>query len=279
MMKVWDDIGKTKTDTAFWEGLGMTNSVTNQNQAANAVYQAAIDLGYSNSDLTTMNTLMSSCGYTMPSNPIPDFDVVDQTGDLTVCRPNSAVYTIAVTSVFGFNEVVTLDVSGEPAGTTTDFSPNAMAAPFTSTLTIGNMGAAALGEYELSVSGTSVSGTHTTTIGLTVEDVPAAINLTAPADGAVDQSTTPTLQWQSDPMADTYSLDIATDSGFSNIVLTQAGIAGTSYNVTTPLDNDTIYYWRVQGTGPCGAGAYSSIYSFTTLDELYVYLPVVVRNN
>lgn len=51
LMKIWNDIGKTKTDRMFLVGLGMTNSSTNQAQAAAALYQAAVNLGYSNFEL------------------------------------------------------------------------------------------------------------------------------------------------------------------------------------------------------------------------------------
>ncbi|MEL6273631.1 MAG: hypothetical protein AAFU03_00820, partial [Bacteroidota bacterium] len=51
MMEIWDAIGQAKTDVIFWEGLGMTNGSSSQNDAANAVYQAANNLGYSNPDL------------------------------------------------------------------------------------------------------------------------------------------------------------------------------------------------------------------------------------
>ena len=67
MMKVWDVVGKTTSDTAFWEGLGMTTSGTNQEQAANAVLQAAINMGVSQPDLEDMRTELASCGYTMMS--------------------------------------------------------------------------------------------------------------------------------------------------------------------------------------------------------------------
>lgn len=276
-MKVYDAIGKTKLDTAFWVGLGNTNSTTDQSQAANAVYQAAIDLGYSQADLIDMNTIYASCGYIMPSLPVPDFSLENQSGDLEVCKPNPAVYSIAVNTQFGFNEVVTLSLTGEPAGTSVDFSPNGTNAPYTSTLTISNTAAAATGSYAMEVSGVSISGTHTTTVNLTINDVPAAIVLTSPSDGAVDQSTTPTLQWQSDPFADTYNLGVATDAGFTNVVISETGLTGTSYMVTTPLDAGTTYYWRVQGVGTCGAGAQSAVFSFTTLDTLYVYMPVVLK--
>jgi Zn-dependent metalloprotease len=275
-MKIYDAIGKAKIDTAFWEGLAMTNSGTNQSQAANAVYQAAIDLGYSQADLLDINTIYASCGYLMPP-PGPDYSLENLTGDLEVCKPDPAVYSIAVNSISGFNEVVTLSLSGEPGGTTVGFSPNATTAPFTSTLTIDNTGSAATGNYSMVVTGNSVSGTHTTTVGLTLNEAPGVINLTAPVDGATDESTTPTFEWDSDSWADSYTLEVAEDAGFANIVISESGIAGTSYDVTTPLDSATTYYWRVQGTGTCGAGAYSAVYSFTTLDQLYVYLPVVLK--
>ncbi len=276
-MKVYDAIGKTKLDTAFWVGLGNTNSTTDQSQAANAVYQAAIDLGYPQADLIAMNTLYASCGYIMPPLPVPDFSLENQSGDLEVCKPDPAVYSIAVNSQFGFNEAVTLSLTGEPAGTSVDFSPNGSNAPYTSTLTVSNTAAAATGSYAMEVSGVSISGTHTTTVNLTINDVPAAIVLTSPSNGAVDQSTTPTLQWQSDPFADTYNLEVATDAGFTNVVISETGLTGTSYVVTTPLDGDTTYYWRVQGVGTCGMGAQSAVFSFTTLDTLYVYMPVVLK--
>jgi Zn-dependent metalloprotease len=275
MMKVWDDLGQADTDTAFWEGLAMTNSSTNQSQAANAVFQAAIDLGYSQADLITMNTILASCGYIMPEIPVPDFDLSSNPGDLEICIPDPAIYSILVESQLGFNEIVTLSLDGEPAGTSVNFSPNGTNAPYTSTLTISNMVAAATGDYSLEVSGVSVSGTHTTTMNLSVLDIPEAITLVSPADGATDQSTLPTFAWQADAMASTYTLEVATDAAFTNIVVTETGIAGTSHTLTTALEGDVTYYWRVRGTGTCGVGSNSAVYSFTTLASSPIYLPAV----
>lgn len=277
MMKVWDALDQADTDTAFWEGLGMTNSATNQSQAANAVYQAAIDLGYPAGDLGTMNTIMAGCGYIMPPLPVPDFNLSSIPGDLEVCVPDPAVYDVAVQSQLGFSEVVTLSLSGEPVGTTVNFSPNGTNAPYTSTLTIGNMAAAATGDYSLEVSGVSVSGTHTTTMNLSVLDIPEAITLVSPADGAIDQSTLTTFSWQADAMANTYTLEVATDAGFTNIVVTETGIAGTSHTLTTALEGDVTYYWRVRGIGTCGVGSHSAVYSFTTLASSPIYFPAVFK--
>jgi hypothetical protein len=45
-------------------GLGMTSSITNQDEAAQAVLQAAVDLGYSAADVATFERIYQSCGYT-----------------------------------------------------------------------------------------------------------------------------------------------------------------------------------------------------------------------
>ncbi|PHI20098.1 hypothetical protein CEQ90_09085 [Lewinellaceae bacterium SD302] len=72
MMLVWDAIGKEKTDVIFWEGLGMTGSNSNQNDAANAVYQAAEDLNYSNACRLQIHTILTDRGYTLPAYvPLP----------------------------------------------------------------------------------------------------------------------------------------------------------------------------------------------------------------
>ncbi len=68
-MRVWDAVGREKADMAMLEGLAMTNGGSNQDDAANAVYQAAVDMGYSGSELASMSSILQSCGYS-----VPDFD-------------------------------------------------------------------------------------------------------------------------------------------------------------------------------------------------------------
>lgn len=79
MMKVWDVIGRTKTDKAFLEGLALTNSSTNQQNAAIAVRQAAINMNYPCADITAMTTQLSSKGYTLPALSLTMAAIADQT--------------------------------------------------------------------------------------------------------------------------------------------------------------------------------------------------------
>lgn len=71
LMRIYDKIGREKTDRAFLEGLSMTGSSTNQQSAAIAVRQAALDMigqfGFKCSDITTMTTEFTAAGYTMPT--------------------------------------------------------------------------------------------------------------------------------------------------------------------------------------------------------------------
>ncbi|MCX6318650.1 MAG: T9SS type A sorting domain-containing protein [Bacteroidetes bacterium] len=71
-MKIWDDIGRQKADKAFWAGLALTNSSTNQSDAANAVYQAATNMGYTNTERQAIRNRYIAAGYTMPAFlPLP----------------------------------------------------------------------------------------------------------------------------------------------------------------------------------------------------------------
>jgi zinc metalloprotease ZmpB len=62
---ITEQIGVEETDRAVLGGIGMTNGSTNQEDAAQAVLQAASDIGYSSGDVSTMASIYSACGYTV----------------------------------------------------------------------------------------------------------------------------------------------------------------------------------------------------------------------
>ena len=62
-MDVWEAIGREATDEAMLEGIGMTAGSTNQAVAAQAVLQAAAELGFDPATLATMETIYDDCGY------------------------------------------------------------------------------------------------------------------------------------------------------------------------------------------------------------------------
>ncbi|MGH9324636.1 MAG: hypothetical protein ACRD21_09480 [Vicinamibacteria bacterium] len=65
----------------------------------------------------------------------------------------------------------------------------------------------------------------------------------------------------------TYMFDLALDSAFQQIVLTESGVTEglggiTRWRVTDPLEADTKYYWRVQAATSAGPGPYSAVSEF-----------------
>jgi hypothetical protein len=66
-----------------------------------------------------------------------------------------------------------------------------------------------------------------------------------------------------------YTVQCATDSGFTHIVSSHGGITGTSYTITglSPL---TTYYVRVSATNGVGTGPYSNVDQFQTLPSVLV---------
>ena len=65
LMRIYNAIGNQATDLAFLEGLALTGSSSSQNDAANAVYQAAINMGYSCEELTIIRDEFLATGYTV----------------------------------------------------------------------------------------------------------------------------------------------------------------------------------------------------------------------
>lgn len=79
LMKIWDAIGGQKTDKAFLNGLSLTVSSTNQQNAARAFRTAAVNMNYSCADVATITSKFVEAGYTMPALPLSMANIVDQT--------------------------------------------------------------------------------------------------------------------------------------------------------------------------------------------------------
>lgn len=179
-----------------------------------------------------------------------------------VCAPASAVYQLEVGQTFA--GPVALTLQGLPAGATAAFSATTANPGAMVTLTISNTGAAAAGTYALTVSATDGANSATTPISLRiVSGAPAALALSAPANGAADLPLVVQLGWAAG--GDTYEWQLAADANFTTIIQQGAGLTATS--VATPaLETATTYYWRVRAANLCGLGAWSEVFSFSTGD-------------
>ena len=183
------------------------------------------------------------------------------------CQPGDAIYDFTYRSFGGFSEVVTLDVSGLPGGLTADFSvPTVQADNTDLTLTFSNTAAVAAGSYPLVVTGTSATASFALPMALeVVGSPPAPPVLTSPSDAQNDVSIRPVLQWDAIPQVISYTLELASDAGFTNI-LEQQTLSSNTY-IPTSLVAETDYFWRVRASSDCGVGAFSPTSTFRTISS------------
>lgn len=88
--------------------------------------------------------------------------------------------------------------------------------------------------------------------------------LSSPANGAANQSTTPTLIWNSVTNAANYHLQAAKDAAFNNKVFDDSTITSTSKQIG-PLAYSTQYFWRVNAKNSTSISSWSSVWNFTTV--------------
>jgi hypothetical protein len=93
----------------------------------------------------------------------------------------------------------------------------------------------------------------------------AAPTLTSPVNNATGQLTELTLDWNNVAGANTYSLQVSTNSAFSSTIINATGLTSSDYIIESGLLNtNTKYYWRSRSVSSTGTSAYSSVFSFTT---------------
>jgi hypothetical protein len=119
----------------------------------------------------TSGSLSHSTTVTLVVNPAPnpDFTISASPASQTVVRQSSTTYTITISGVNGFNSAVSLSVTGLPNRTSATFNPSSVTGSGTSTLTITTQRKTSVGTRVLTITGTSGSLSHSTTVQLTVQ--------------------------------------------------------------------------------------------------------------
>lgn len=193
--------------------------------------------------------------------------------EIEVCTAgNAADATFNLTLGDDFTGTSNLTSSGVPAGASGSFNPAQVVFPATTTdFTVTSLDGVSSGNYALSLTATDdsdASNNATANVALiTVDANPGSANLTLPADGAVDVATQATFSWSASSQAASYGFEIATDAAFTNVIESASDIATNSYTLTSALNNESVYFWRVTANNICGDTT-SSTSSFTTGTEV-----------
>jgi len=97
--------------------------------------------------------------------PVPDFSIAPNPASIAFVPSQSATSTISLQSTGGFTGSVALTTASSPSGVTGSCSPSTISGPQTSTCTLTGTTA---GSYSVTVTGTSGSLAHATTISVSV---------------------------------------------------------------------------------------------------------------
>ena len=193
----------------------------------------------------------------------PSFTMSSGQTGAELCAGTEFDATINVGVIQGFSDPVNLTASGNPSGSTATLTPNTVNPPGTSDFALTSDSSVTPGQYTVTVTGTSGAITKSVDFDVTYSTAAAAApTLDSPANGANSTPLQPVFTWEPAAQASSYLFELATDVGFTNIVITQV-VDGTSFQPAAALGNDVQYYWRVTATNTCGSNV-SAVYSFTT---------------
>jgi len=106
----------------------------------------------------------------------------------------------------------------------------------------------------------------TITYNLTGNIPPSSPNLISPANGSPNVDVNLTLRWTQVSGATNYHLQVARDSFFNQIVFNDSTITTNIKEVQ--LQSRTKYFWRVRAKNNAGWSGFSSIWNFTTRQNL-----------
>lgn len=153
----------------------------------------------------------------------PDFTVSTTPSSVTVLPGGTAAYTSTVTALNGFSGITTLSVSGLPSGATATFSPTSITGSGTSALSVVTTSSTPVGSYTLTITGTSGSLVHTSTVTLIVGTPDFTI------------SASPTTRSITRGSSTTYTVTITGTNGFSGAVaLSATGVTSPTTATFSP---------------------------------------------
>ncbi|MGG9971865.1 reprolysin-like metallopeptidase [Ferruginibacter sp. SUN002] len=196
------------------------------------------------------------------TTPTYNFGIADT---VKICDDASATGKIPSTSIGNYSTPIILSVSDNPVGTSLSYTTNPVTPGDTAFVTLNNTNTLAPGNYNITVTGTSGTIIRSRVITITKGNpAPAAPNLITPADLAIGQSASTTFNWSAVPTATSYTLEISLSNIFATTVQSISNISSNNYTLTTPLNQNTIYYWRVKAFNSCGSSTYSDQFLFKT---------------
>jgi len=212
--------------------------------------------------------------YGLLSGTAPDFQISVSPTALSVLPGQSASYTVNVAALNGFASVVSLGISGAPSGVTTSLTPSSVTGSGTATLQITTAANAPLGNYTLTVTGTSGSVTHSANVSLSILSSTApTVDTKAFTDNPTASSTIST-PGVSTTGANELLLAFITTDYLSGTNTTVTGITGGGLTWSlvqrTNVQSGTSEIWRAFAPAPLSNVTVTATLSNSVVSSMYV---------
>ena len=193
-----------------------------------------------------------------------EFSISIAEPSVEVCSPDNVTYDFVYNTYLGFTGTTLFSVNGLPASVNASFSSDSADQDGTNiSLTLSNIGSLSVGTYNFQITGTSgaivKNADASFSVFSTLTEIPT---LTSPGDSATGVGLSPSFSWDIISNASSYDIEIATDSDFNSIVVSENSTSNFYTGAT--LNQSTTYYWRVKAKNSCGDGNFSAVNSFVT---------------
>lgn len=184
------------------------------------------------------------------TTPIPDFDFSIPATSVVPCGSAQAVVPLNVSSLLGYVTPVALTATGNPTGTTVNFSNTTVTPGNPVTVTLTGLGNTSFGTYNVTVTGKSGTITHTRVLTFTLSPGAAPQITQQPVSKSVCESSSTSFSIAATHSAPfTYQWQVSVDGGnsFSDI----AGATNSTYSLTGITKSLDTYKYRVKLISQC----------------------------
>ena len=196
-------------------------------------------------------------------NPAVDLTFAATETQFDICKEETITFKLVIGSDFSPNGV-DLEVGPGSVAGDVQFSENPAMPGSTVTVTVSGLSSTQGQLADLTIVASDDVNTKSIHIDIAVSDVPGVTPLVSPAPDALNMPLIPTFEWNEEPEATSYKMQVSKSlTNFEGNVVYSATTAGTSFTLSTPLAEGTVYAWRVMAKNGCGQ-TYSAIQTFTT---------------
>lgn len=159
----------------------------------------------------------NDCVLPPPAPSTPDFFITGTPASQTIMAGGGTSYTTTVAAIAGFSDVVAFSASGLPSGASATFNPTSVTGSGSPTMSVTTSTSTPSGTYPLTITGTSGTLVHSTTVNLAVNP-----------DFTI--SVSPTSHIVSRGASGGYTVTISAVNGFTGTV--NLSVAGLDSRVT-----------------------------------------------